>query len=50
MERLVAEFWYFVFHRKTFWLLAALVALLVLGALIVVAERTAPAPPMYPSI
>lgn len=50
MERfaLLAEFWYFIRHRKQWWLLPVVVALLAIGVLIVVAESSALAPFIYP--
>lgn len=50
MERfaLLSEFLYFVRYRKAYWLLPVVIALLVIGVLIVVAESSALAPFIYP--
>jgi hypothetical protein len=45
---LLSEFWYFIRYRKAWWLLPVVIALLVIGVLIVVAESTALAPFIYP--
>ncbi len=50
MERLalLSEFWYFIRHRKAWWLLPVVVTLLAIGVLIVIAEGSALAPFIYP--
>ena len=50
MERfaLLSEFWYFIRYRKAYWLLPVVLALLLIGILIVVAEGSALAPFIYP--
>lgn len=50
MERLalLSEFLYFIRYRKAWWLLPVVLALLVLGTLIVVAESSSLAPFIYP--
>jgi competence protein ComGC len=41
------EFWMFLRVRKKFWLLPMLVTLLIVGALLILAESTALAPFIY---
>lgn len=50
MERLalVLEFWYFVRHRKAYWLLPLGLSLLLIALLIVMGEASALAPFIYP--
>ena len=50
MERfaLLSEFIDFIRHRKAWWMLPVIVALLVIGVLIVIAESSALAPFIYP--
>ena len=50
MERfaLLSEFLFFIRYRKTWWLLPVVVALLVIGVAVVVAEGSALAPFIYP--
>ncbi|HUI78126.1 MAG TPA: DUF5989 family protein [Bryobacteraceae bacterium] len=43
----LAEFWKFLRVRKKFWLLPLLLAVVVFGALLVMAESTALAPFIY---
>jgi hypothetical protein len=45
---LLAEFFYFVRHRKAWWLVPVVVALLGIALLIVVAESSSLAPFIYP--
>jgi hypothetical protein len=45
---LIKEFWHFVSHRKSWWLLPVVFALLAVAVLIVVAESSALAPFIYP--
>jgi hypothetical protein len=45
--RFLAEFWAFVRVRKKYWLLPLLVAMLVLGALLTLAQSSAIAPFIY---
>jgi hypothetical protein len=45
---LLSEFWYFIRYRKAYWLLPVVLALLLIGILIVVAEGSALAPFIYP--
>jgi membrane glycosyltransferase len=50
MERvgLLLEFWYFFRHRKAWWMLPLVVALLLIAALTVLGEASALAPFIYP--
>lgn len=45
---IISEFLYFIRYRKAWWLLPVVLALLVIGVLIVVAESSAIAPFIYP--
>jgi hypothetical protein len=50
MERLrvLAEFWYFICHRKLWWMLPLVVALALIGAMAVFGEASVVAPFLYP--
>jgi hypothetical protein len=50
MERIsvLIEFWFFVRHRKAWWMLPLIVALILIGALAVLGEASALAPFIYP--
>jgi hypothetical protein len=45
---LLAEFWYFICHRKTWWMVPLLLALALIGALAVFGEASVLAPFLYP--
>ena len=47
MTLFLREFWAFLSHRKKFWLLPILVMMLILGALLVLAQGSAVAPFIY---
>jgi len=50
MERpgLLAEFWYFICHRKTWWMVPLIVALALIAALAILGEASVLAPFLYP--
>jgi hypothetical protein len=45
--RIMLEFWYFLKHRKKWWLGPIVVVLVLLGALLVLTETSAVAPFIY---
>ena len=46
--RLLAEFWYFICNRKTWWMVPLLVALVLIAVLAVLGEASVLAPFLYP--